>query len=102
MYRAAWAEDRDISDTEVLRELLAQNDFDADSMLEACSNPAIKAALRNNTEEAQELGVFGVPTCIISSAGKSELYWGQDRLALVEGELGDPNSGSAESVQQKE
>lgn len=42
-------------------------------------DPEIKAALRNNTEEAVELGLCGVPTVKVGD----EIFWGQDRLHRV-------------------
>ena len=44
----------------------------------------MKAQLREATESAQQAGVFGVPTFVIDGA---ELFWGQDRLDLVEDAL---------------
>jgi len=93
LFRAAWADNQNIGDEAVLLPLLRDNYFDgsetlASEMLAECQAPATKALLRTNTEEAQQSGVFGVPTSIVtrrSSAGnKTELYWGQDRLALLE------------------
>jgi 2-hydroxychromene-2-carboxylate isomerase len=43
---------------------------------DAMRDPAIKARLREATEAAYALGVFGVPT--VDVAG--ELFWGDDRL----------------------
>jgi 2-hydroxychromene-2-carboxylate isomerase len=84
LFRAAWAEDRNIGDHDVLLDILDSAGFEGKAMLEQCSDPAVKARLRQNTDEAMQLGVFGVPTSIITVAGESQLYWGQDRLALVE------------------
>ncbi|WP_151717821.1 2-hydroxychromene-2-carboxylate isomerase [Gemmobacter serpentinus] len=72
--RACWAENRDISDDAVIRDLLAQSGFDPDvadrGMLAAAETYAV------NLEEAVSRGVFGVP---FYAVGK-ELFWGQDRL----------------------
>ena len=81
LYAAAWAEDRDISEPEVLREILQDGGLDAAALLEGTQDPAIKARLRSNTEEAAALGVCGVPTFMVNG---SLLFWGQDRLAMVE------------------
>jgi 2-hydroxychromene-2-carboxylate isomerase len=43
---------------------------------EAMRDPAIKATLREATESAHALGVFGVPTVQVGG----ELFWGDDRL----------------------
>jgi 2-hydroxychromene-2-carboxylate isomerase len=39
-------------------------------------DPDVKRALRDATDAAYQLGVFGVPTLAISD----ELFWGDDRL----------------------
>ena len=43
----------------------------------AAQDPSIKLALRETTDAAHALGVFGVPTVAIDG----ELFWGDDRLA---------------------
>ena len=78
VYHAAWAEDRDITDPDVLRACGASEA----SLLAA---PAMKQALIDQTEAAVAAGVFGAPTCIVD--GKW-LFWGQDRLDMVERCLG--------------
>ena len=77
-FRACWAEDRDIGDDAVLRELLGEG---ADEVLARTQDPAIKKALIDATQRAVDAGVFGAPTWVVD--GK-ELFWGQDRLPLVE------------------
>ncbi len=81
IYAAAWAEDRDISQAQVLAEILEDEGLDAPALLEQTSDPAIKAQLRTNTERAAESGVCGVPTFVVND---TLLFWGQDRLAMVE------------------
>ncbi len=44
---------------------------------EATRDPAIKLALREATDAAHRLGVFGVPTLVVDG----ELFWGDDRLS---------------------
>ncbi|RYE93388.1 MAG: 2-hydroxychromene-2-carboxylate isomerase [Myxococcales bacterium] len=77
-FHAYWADDRDINDDAVLRELIGEG---ADAILARTATPAIKDALRTATEEAVALGVFGAPTWVIDG---HDLYWGQDRIPLVE------------------
>lgn len=43
------------------------------------ADPEVKAALRRNTDEAIERGVFGVPTLMIGD----ELFWGVDATAMA-------------------
>jgi 2-hydroxychromene-2-carboxylate isomerase len=80
-FRAYWAEDRNISDDAVLRELVGPG---ADEVLAGTQDPAVKKELLDATEHAVKAGVFGAPTWVVD--GK-ELFWGQDRLQLVEREL---------------
>ncbi|MCB9762945.1 MAG: 2-hydroxychromene-2-carboxylate isomerase [Alphaproteobacteria bacterium] len=84
LYRALWAEDRDIGDPAVVAEVLQEAGLDARGLIEGAQDPAIKAALRANTEEARALGVCGVPTTLVNGA---QLIWGQDRLGLVDAAL---------------
>lgn len=77
-FRAVWAEDKDIGDEAVLREILGA---DADATLAAAATPAVKDALKKSTEDALAAGVFGAPTFVVDG---EELFWGQDRLPLVE------------------
>jgi 2-hydroxychromene-2-carboxylate isomerase len=77
-FAAAWAEDRDIADEGVLRDLVGEG---ADDVLARTQTPDVKNALIDATKRAAEAGVFGAPTWIVD--GK-ELFWGQDRIPLVE------------------
>ena len=81
-FRAYWAEDLDIADDAVLRQLVGQG---ADEVLARTHDPAVKKELLDATQRAVDAGVFGAPTWIVD--GK-ELFWGQDRLQLVERALG--------------
>ncbi len=84
IYRAAWAEDRNIGDPEVLRNVLVEAGFDADALLAGTQDPAVKAVLRENTERAQALGTCGAPTFVING---EVVLWGQDRADQVEAAL---------------
>jgi 2-hydroxychromene-2-carboxylate isomerase len=81
-FRAYWAEDRDISDDAVLAECVGDEAAARDAFARAGSDE-VKAALRASTERGAARGVFGVPTFIVGD----ELFWGQDRLELVEAAL---------------
>jgi len=77
-FRAYWAEDRDISDDGELRALIGEG---ADEILARTADPAIKEELKVATEKAAAAGVFGAPTWVVD---ETELFWGQDRIPLVE------------------
>lgn len=79
--RALWAEDRDIADDEVIRDLLARHGFDpglADSGLLLGAE-----TYADNLERAVTAGVFGSPFYV---TGESR-FWGQDRLDDLDAHL---------------
>ena len=76
VYTAEFGEGASISDRNVLGGILREVSQDADALLVRSEEPEIKQRLRQQTEEAQELGIFGAPSFL--AAG--ELYWGDDRL----------------------
>jgi 2-hydroxychromene-2-carboxylate isomerase len=53
----------------------------------AYEDPAVKEALRDNTERAAAAGVFGVPTLEIGG----ELFWGLDAIPMARDFLADPS-----------
>ena len=77
-FSAYWSEDRDIADDAVLASLIGDG---ADVVLARTQAPEIKEALIQSTARAAAAGVFGAPAWVID---ESELYWGQDRMVLVE------------------
>jgi 2-hydroxychromene-2-carboxylate isomerase len=81
-FRAYWAEDRDIGDEKVLAELAGE---EVSALAARIQAPEIKNELTLATQEAIDRGVFGAPTWIVDG---QELFWGQDRIALVERALG--------------
>ena len=50
------------------------------------SQPQVKSALRENTEEAARRGVFGVPTFAVGD----ELFWGADLTDMLLDYIADP------------
>ncbi len=86
VFRAYWAEDRDIADPAVLAACIGDPAV-ASAALEHAKSDDVKRALRESTEAAVARGVFGVPTFVVD---EKDLYWGQDRLSLVEEALTPP------------
>jgi 2-hydroxychromene-2-carboxylate isomerase len=78
VFRAIWAEDRDIAEDATLRDALGQK---ADEVLSRAQSAEVKGALIAATDRARDAGVFGAPTWIVDGR---ELFWGQDRIPLVE------------------
>lgn len=84
VYRAFWADDRDIADSAVLAEIATGAGLDGPSLAARTGDETLKRALRDATEEAARRGVFGAPSFFVGDL----LFWGQDRLDLVEKALG--------------
>jgi 2-hydroxychromene-2-carboxylate isomerase len=80
---AVFRDGRDVSDPAVIGELARE--LDVADPERALSDPAVKQRLRENTDWAISLGVFGVPTLVI---GK-ELFWGHDAFDMALDYLAD-------------
>jgi 2-hydroxychromene-2-carboxylate isomerase len=76
VFMANYAEQKDISDEKTLRSILYRLGIDVDATFTAASAPETKEALKRQTEEAQERGLFGAPSFTVGD----ELFWGNDRL----------------------
>jgi 2-hydroxychromene-2-carboxylate isomerase len=83
LLRAVWVEDRNIADHTTLAVIADENGMDGKALLAATEDPAVQAEYQSNTEEAMRIGVFGAPTY----AYDGELFWGQDRLQMLEWRL---------------
>ena len=75
IYTAQFAEGADISDSSTLKKCLETADLPL-SLLEKAQTPEVKQSLRDQTDTAISLGIFGAPSFTV---GK-ELFWGDDRL----------------------
>jgi 2-hydroxychromene-2-carboxylate isomerase len=85
VFETYWGGDNaDISDEAVLGRLCQAVGLDRDGFLEAIHAQRYKDLLRANTEELIDRGGFGSPTLFING---DDMYFGNDRLALVEARL---------------
>ncbi|MCP5467810.1 MAG: 2-hydroxychromene-2-carboxylate isomerase [Deltaproteobacteria bacterium] len=82
---ACWSQGRDISQESTLLDLAKSLKIDGEQLLESISSPEIKNKLKQNTLQAVEHGVFGVPTFRV----ENQIFWGHDRLELLELHLQD-------------
>jgi 2-hydroxychromene-2-carboxylate isomerase len=76
VYKAEFQDGAAISDRHVLGTLLQGLGHDSETLLARVEQPDVKQLLRQQTEEAQELGIFGAPSFLCGE----ELFWGDDRL----------------------
>lgn len=81
VFRANFAEDREIGDTAEVRSILNELGQPGAELVERAHTPENKQRLRDHTQRAIELGIFGAPSFVVGG----ELFWGNDRLedALV-------------------
>lgn len=80
VFKAYWGDDRDIAQDDVLADLCRENAIEPAEFFAAVAEPAIKDALKANTDEAMARGAFGSPTMFLNG---DDMYFGNDRLPLL-------------------
>jgi 2-hydroxychromene-2-carboxylate isomerase len=80
VFRAFFAEARDITDNEVLADLARGCGLDATPLLAGVQQPETKELLKQRVDRAIADGVFGAPTIEVDG----ERFWGNDRLPQIE------------------
>ena len=76
VFRANFAEDREIGDAAEIRAILGSLGLPGGSIVERAVAPDNGHRLRDQTRRAVELGIFGAPSFVVGD----ELFWGNDRL----------------------
>ncbi|WP_417565446.1 2-hydroxychromene-2-carboxylate isomerase [Marinobacter sp.] len=76
---ACWAEEMDIADEAVIRDILNALELDADGLIQAARSTNITDQYDRNSEDAVRQGVLGVPAYVLNG----EQFWGQDRVELL-------------------
>lgn len=94
-----WVRGQDLTDFDVLTAAVRDCGLDATDLDARILPREVKRALKANSQEALEAGVFGVPTFVWND----ELFWGQDRLSWLArrltGELSSPLERSRDLLQ---
>jgi len=80
IFESYWGDLEDISQDAVLHPIVARVGLPVDEFASLIAEPAYKARLRENTDELIARGGFGSPTMFVNG---SDMYFGNDRLALV-------------------
>lgn len=80
IYKAVWAEGRNMNDPTVVGQVLQAAGIDAQKLMTGIQDPSIKDALKAATQRAVERGLFGAPTFFVGE----RMHFGQDRLPYVE------------------
>lgn len=76
VYRANFAEDREIGEAAEIRSILDSLGEPGESLIERSQEPETKASLHEQSRRAAEIGIFGAPSFVVGD----ELFWGNDRL----------------------
>ncbi len=79
LYRALWVDGHNLNDPATVAQVLGDNGFDPQQILALTQDEEIKAALKANTDQALQRGVFGAPSLFVGD----QLFFGQDRLDFV-------------------
>jgi len=80
VFEAYWGELADISQDAVLEPIVARAGLDRGEFFAKIADPVYKERLRANTDELIARGGFGSPTMFVD---RDDMYFGNDRLALV-------------------
>ncbi|MSP42335.1 MAG: 2-hydroxychromene-2-carboxylate isomerase [Alphaproteobacteria bacterium] len=83
-FEAYWGDLKDISQADILTEICQRVGIDAQEFFRRITEADVKDRLRENTEELIRRGGFGSPTMFIDGG---DMYFGNDRLPLVEAAL---------------
>ena len=94
LLQAHWRDDADLADIATLEQLGRSAGYDASALLASASEEQVRRAYRANTEEAIKRSVFGSPTYFVDD----DMFYGQDRLEMVERALRNPYSRSSTST----
>jgi 2-hydroxychromene-2-carboxylate isomerase len=89
LLEAHWRDDADLADEPTLVRLAETAGFDGLALLTAADSSDTRARYEANIEEAIRRSVFGSPTYFIDG----DMFYGQDRLEMVERALGQPFAG---------
>lgn len=76
---ACWAEEKNIADEAVIREILSDLQLDDDALIMASRSTNVADKYEFNSDDAVDQGVLGVPAYVLNG----EQFWGQDRVELL-------------------
>jgi 2-hydroxychromene-2-carboxylate isomerase len=82
-FEGVWVNDEDLSQDDKLVALLNEHGHDGAKMLGAAKSEAVGALYAGYAQEAVAANVIGSPCYVLDG----EVFWGQDRLALLESAL---------------
>jgi len=84
LFKALWVDQLNLNLPEVIAATVIGAGFQLEEIQALISDPQIKSALKDNTDQALARGVFGAPTMFVGD----EMFFGQDRLDFVTQAIG--------------
>lgn len=84
VFRTYWRELKDISQPDILTEIVESLDMDIEDFFAKIGSQKYKDQLRENTQELMNRGGFGSPTMFLNG---EDMYFGNDRIQLIEHKL---------------
>lgn len=84
VFEAYWGDLKDVSQSEILAEICQRVGLNPQEFFRRITEADVKDRLRENTEELIRRGGFGSPTMFVD---ETDMYFGNDRLPLVEAAL---------------
>ncbi len=85
VFRAYWGEGKDITKEEVIAPIAEECELNWTHFQRECKEEAIKQKLKDQTNEAVERGLFGVPTFFVDG----KMYFGNESLPRIEKALAE-------------
>lgn len=89
VFEAYWADLLDISQDDVLAEIVREVGITPDEFFGKIGSDTYKKRLRENTQELVDRGGFGSPTMFLDS---DDMYFGNDRIPLIMARISQPLS----------
>jgi len=91
VFRAYWAELKDISQDSVLKKIISEVGLNEESFFACIKEQKYKDKLRINTEELIQRGGYGSPTMFVDT---DDMYFGNDRQTLIQHRLKNQLKGN--------
>ena len=79
IFEGGWSQGADLGDLPTLISLLEKQSIDGENVSQQISKPYVKNLLFNETNDAIDMGIFGVPSIIIDD----NLFWGNDQMEHI-------------------
>ena len=86
VFDAMWVDGKDMSNLDVVAEVLSEAGLPTDNIVNAVQDADIKSSLAEVTNAAVARGVYGLPTMFLGN----EMFFGKDSLSDLEWRLSQP------------